>query len=65
MLLEVLGFKGGEILGIKDDFERYNTDRIQIKIEHPDMPTVIPGDTLMEIAPIYERFNPIYIRKSL
>jgi len=51
-LLGYLQFEGGKVHSIKLDDERW-ADNIEIVVEHPDLPEVFNGSTLIKITPAY------------
>lgn len=52
-LLDWIQFGGGTILGVYDHPEYYNSDILDIKLSHPDLPEVNDGDCLYTIKPTY------------
>ena len=53
LLLNLLGFQGGKVIMARSDFELFDPDKIEIIIEHPDLPDVKPGSMYQHITPIY------------
>lgn len=54
VLLEILDFEGGEVVGIRFPVEYYKGQIIELVLEHPDLPEVREGDQLTHIIPAYK-----------
>lgn len=53
VLLEILDFEGGEVVGISFPNEYYKGQIIELVLEHPDLPEVRAGSVLQHIIPAY------------
>lgn len=55
LLIEFLQFKGGTLHRICQNAAQWRPDEFMVVVEHPDLPEVEEGYTLMEIKPVYLR----------
>lgn len=53
ILLKMLDFEDGEILGIYQDPNVYHSDEFTILIKHPDMPEAIEHYPYQEVHPVW------------
>ena len=58
-LLDLLHFPDGVIRDIRTNPEKWNPDEIEIMLEHPDLPEMEDGDTLIKLNPMYIKHTKI------
>lgn len=62
ILLDLLGYKGGELLGVRDSPPFY-LPGLEIAIKHKDMPVVEEGGMLPVVMPTYQLLKNGRIRR--